>query len=77
MTRIVDSEGRITLPPTFHAGDVVEVEARGKDEVMLKRTKSVASSKPHLVQLDDGFTVIAGGPPITNEDVKRALEDFP
>jgi hypothetical protein len=79
MTRIVDPEGRVTLPPQFHSGDVVELKVNGEDEVLLRRRKTAdaGSEKPRLVHLEDGFTVFVGGPKITTEDVKRMLEDFP
>ena len=79
MTRIVDLEGRVTLPPQFHSGDLVELKLNGEDEVILRRAKAAPPtiSVKRLVRLEDGFTVFVGGPNISSEDVKRLLEDFP
>ena len=79
MTRTIDPKRRLVLPDHFHAGDVVEIETEGEDVVIIRRMKAV-KRRPHkmrLVRRRDGSTVIAGGPGITSEDVKRIMEDFP
>ncbi len=74
MTTTVDQRNRAVLP--FQPGDVLSVEQQGADVVVLKRMKSASEAKPTLVRID-GELFSSGGEPLSNEDVRRILEDEP
>jgi hypothetical protein len=75
VTTTLDSKRRAVIK-TFKPGDVLQVEEQGPDIVLLRRMKPVEHPKPKLVRRK-GELVVAGGSPITSEEVKRLLEDFP
>ena len=73
MRTTVDQEHRAVIP--FQPGDVLEIEQPSPDVVVLKRTKHAENSKASLVRQDGRLVFV--GEPITTEEVKRLLEDFP
>jgi bifunctional DNA-binding transcriptional regulator/antitoxin component of YhaV-PrlF toxin-antitoxin module len=73
MTITVDEKHRAVTP--FKPGDVLEIEQKSADVVVLKRTKQATSSSARLVRRN-GRLVFAGQP-LTTTDVKGLLEDFP
>jgi bifunctional DNA-binding transcriptional regulator/antitoxin component of YhaV-PrlF toxin-antitoxin module len=73
MTTTVDQEHRAVIP--FQPGDVLEVEQRSPDVVVLKRTKLAEPARPKLVRRAGRLVFV--GEPITTAEVKRLLEDFP
>ena len=73
MTTTVDLKHRAVTP--FEPGDVLEIEQRSPDIVVLKRTKHAASARPKLVRRNGRLVFV--GEAITTEDVHRLLEDFP
>ena len=72
MTTTVDQMRRAVIP--FKPGDVLEIEQQSPDVVVLKR-KSSKSPKPKLVRRKGRLVFV--GEPITTDDVKTLLEDFP
>jgi len=70
MEEVTGEELGLELKP----GDVLEIEQQGPDVIVLKR-KSAKSAKPKLVRRKGRLLFV--GEPITTEDVKRLLEDFP
>ena len=72
MTTTVDQKRRAETP--FKPGDVVEIEQRGPDVVVLKRKKKADSARPRLVRPNGRLVFV--GEPITTEEVARLLEDF-
>ena len=73
MTTTVDQKQRAVIP--FKPGDVLEIEQQSPDVVVLKRTKHPAGAKPKLVRRKGRIVFV--GEPITSEEVKSLLEDFP
>jgi hypothetical protein len=73
MTTTVDRKHRAVTP--FKPGDVLEVEQQSPDVVVLKRTKQVDSPKVKLVRRNGRLVFV--GEPITTEEVKGLLQDFP
>jgi len=73
MTTTVDRKHRVVIP--FKPGDVLEIEQPSADVVVLKRTKPARVAKPKLVRR--GGRLVFVGEPITTEEVKALLEDFP
>lgn len=73
MTTTVDQKRRILTP--FQPGDVLEIEQQSPDLVVLKRTKQAQNAAPKLVRRDGRLVFV--GAPITTDEVKGLLEDFP
>ena len=73
MTTTVDERHRAVIP--FKPGDVLEVEKQSPDIVALKRMKSTERPKARLVKRKGRLVFI--GEPITTQDVRSLLEDFP
>lgn len=73
MTTTLDNECRAVLS-AFLPGDVLEIEPQGADAILLRRLKTSADPKPHL-ERRDGRLVFVGGAKITNDDVRRMIED--
>ena len=76
--RVYDSEEiclQAILDGRIQPGDVLEVEQQTPDIVVLKRTKQAESARAKLVRRE-GRLMFVGGP-ITTEQVKGLLEDFP
>jgi len=73
MTTTVDQKHRAVIP--FKPGDVLEIEQQSADVVVLKRTKPAKSARPKLVRREGRRVFV--GEPITTEEVKGLLEDFP
>jgi hypothetical protein len=71
---IVDQRRRAVLP--FKPGDVLSVEKQSADIVVLKRMKPAQPPKPKLVRIK-GELFSAGGVSVSNEDVRRMIEDEP
>jgi hypothetical protein len=77
VTATLDSKLRVTVKTkTFKAGDVVQVEEQGPDIVVLKRMKPAVLPKPKLVRIK-GELFSKGGGRLTNEEVRRLIEDEP
>jgi hypothetical protein len=73
MTTTVDGKHRAVTP--FQPGDVLEVEQQSADVVVLKRTKQAQTGKAKLERRNGRLVFV--GEPITTDDVKKMLEDFP
>jgi len=73
MTTTVDQKHRAVTP--FQPGDVLEIEQQSPDVVVLKRTKQAQSAKAQLVRRNGRLVFV--GEPITTEQVKGLLEEFP
>jgi hypothetical protein len=73
MTTTVDQEHRAVTP--FKPGDVLEIEQQSPDVVVLKRTREAERARPKLARRNGRLVFV--GEPITTEEVKRLLEDFP
>lgn len=73
MITTVDGKHRAVTP--FQPGDVVEVEQQSADVVVLKRMKHAQSAEARLERRNGRLVFV--GEPITADDVKRLLEDFP
>lgn len=77
MTATLDSKLRVTVKTkTFKAGDVAEIEEQGPDVVVLKRMRPAQPSKPKVVRVK-GELFSEGGGRLTNEEVRRLIEDEP
>ena len=72
MTTTVDQRRRAVLP--FKPGDVLMIEKQAPDIVVLRRLKPAAPPRPKLVRIR-GELFSAGGESLTNEDVRRMIED--
>ena len=59
----------------FKPGDVLEIEQQSPDVVVLKRTKQAEGARPKLTRRNGRLVFV--GEPITTEEVKRLLQDFP
>jgi hypothetical protein len=73
MTTTVDQKHRAVIP--FKPGDVLEIEQQGPDVVVLKRTKHAESGRAKLVRRKGRLVFV--GEPVTTEEVRGLLEDFP
>ena len=73
MTTTVDQKRRAVTP--FLPGDVLEIEQKSPDVVVLKRTRQAKCVKPKLVRRKGRLVFV--GQPITSEEVRKSLEDFP
>ena len=73
MTTTVDQEQRAVTP--FRPGDVLEIEQQSPDVVVLKRTKQAEGARPKLTRRNGRLVFV--GEPLTTEEVKRLLQDFP
>ena len=73
MTTTVDERHRAVIP--FKPGDVLEVEKQSPDIVVLKRMKSAERPKARLVKRKGRLVFV--GEPITTQEVKSLLEDYP
>ena len=72
MTTTVDQQRKAVLP--FKPGDVLSIEKQGADVIVLKRLRPALSSKPKLVRIK-GELFSSGGEALSNDDVRRILED--
>ncbi|MGI8965547.1 MAG: hypothetical protein ACR2H1_05590 [Limisphaerales bacterium] len=74
MITTVDERHRLVLKK-FSKGDVLLVDDEVVDEVRVRRMKPAEKKyKPRLVRRN-GRLIVVGGKPITNEDVRNAIED--
>jgi bifunctional DNA-binding transcriptional regulator/antitoxin component of YhaV-PrlF toxin-antitoxin module len=73
MTTTVDQKHRAVIP--FDPGDILEIQQQGPDVVVLKRTKQAESGRAKLVRREGRLVFV--GEPVTTEQVKRLLEEFP
>jgi hypothetical protein len=73
MTTTVDQKHRAVTP--FQPGDVLEIQQQSPDIVVLKRTKQAQNATAKLVCREGRLVFV--GEPITTEEVKGLLEDFP
>jgi len=73
MTTTVDQKHRAVIP--FKPGDVLEIEQQSPDVVVLKRRNKGNCTKARLVRRKGRLVFV--GEPITTDEVKRLLEDFP
>jgi hypothetical protein len=77
VTAILDSKLRVTVKTkTFKLGDVVQIEEQGPDMVVLKRMKPADTPNPKLVRIK-GELFSKGGGSLTNDEVRRLIEDEP
>ncbi len=74
MTTTLDTKHRAVIK-LFHPGDVLQVEAQGEDVVVLRRMKPAADHYQPRLGRKNGRLVVLGGKPVTNEDVRRLIED--
>ena len=76
MTVTADDRKRVVLPAA-KPGDRFDLEVSG-DKMVLTRLV-LATDKPEQVKLvkKHGYTVAVGTRPITQEQVRKALDEFP
>jgi hypothetical protein len=74
MKATLDSKRRVVFPDAFSPGDIVDVELTGPDTAVVRRMNPVDLPQPKLVRRS-GRLVLDGGQTLTNEDVRRLIED--
>jgi len=74
MKATLDSKRRVVFPDAFSPGDVVDVELTGPDTAVVRRMKPVGLPQPKLVRRG-GRLVLDGGQTVTNDDVRRLIEE--
>lgn len=76
VTAIADNKKRVTIR-TARPGDRFDVQVSADGKVVL--TPLLPADKPRQIRLikKHGFTVATGGPPITQEQVRKLLDEFP
>lgn len=77
MRTTIDHEHRAVLPPPFAPGDVVEMEMEGVDALVVRRVQPATFSGPLRLVESSGELLVVGGPVLTNDDVRRLIEDEP
>jgi hypothetical protein len=75
MTTTIDSRQRAVIK-TFKPGDILEIEEQSPDVVVLKRMRPTELPKPKLVKIK-GELFSKGGGRLTNDEVRRLIEDEP
>jgi hypothetical protein len=58
--KIVDNKGRLTLGTEF-AGQVVEIEQHGRDEVVVKMRRLIPASEAWLWENDEAISLVRTG----------------
>lgn len=79
MTVIADNKRRVTLPRIVQAGDAFDVKQEGGSFVLVKLERP-AAPKPARATFHKRrgrHAVASAGKPITSEQVRAALADFP
>ena len=74
MKATIDSKRRAVLPSTFRPGDVVDLDPVGADTVIVRLLRPAPRPRLRLVKRGKSV-VLLGGPKVTDEDVRRLLED--
>lgn len=74
MKAIIDSKRRATLPSVFRPGDVVDLEPIGSHSVVVRLLRPAPRPKLRLSRRRGGL-VLLGGAKVTDEVVRRLLED--
>jgi hypothetical protein len=69
----VDNKGRLTLGSEF-AGQVVEIEYRGRDEIVVKMRRLIPASEAWLWENDDAITRVRAG---LNQAARGEVTDGP
>ena len=71
----IDNEHRAVLPSPFVPGDVVDIEAQGQDALIVRRVGRSGRSESFRLAETNGELLVVGGPVLTNDDVRRLIED--
>jgi phage FluMu protein gp41 len=76
MTTIADNKKRVTLR-TAKPGDRFDVQVSGDGKIVL--TPLLPVDKPNRIRLvrKHGYTVAVGEGPVTQEQVRKLLDEFP
>jgi hypothetical protein len=74
MRATVDAKRRAVLPPEFAPGDLLDMQLQSHDVLLVRKMKPAPMPKPKIVRRG-GKLVATGGKPITNELVRRLIED--
>lgn len=75
LTRTLDSKRRVIIPEPFSPGDVVDMELRSDDLLVVRRLKPAVPPPPRLKKKKGVGLVFTGGKAISDDDVKRLLEN--
>jgi hypothetical protein len=76
MKATLDSKRRVVFPDAFSPGDVVDVELTGPDTAVVRRMRPVELPRPRLVRRSSRL-VLDGGQTLTNDDIRRLIEEEP
>lgn len=71
-----DSQNRVKLHGAGH-GQRFKLSVEGDRYILQKLAEADMPSEAILVRDEAGWLVVRGGRPITNEDVRLAMEDWP
>jgi len=74
MRATLDNKRRVVFPDAFSPGDVVDVELTGPDTAVVRRMKPAALPRPRLTRRN-GRLVLTGGRQVTDDDVRRLIEE--
>ena len=76
MTVVADQQRRVTLPESFRPGDAFDLEEKNGNSALLTKLAKTPSSKIKLVR-EGNLLVGVSERTITQEEVRRALDEFP
>ncbi len=76
MTSTVDDRRRVVLPDKFTKGDTVDIEERPDGSLVLTKMVVPEGTKARLVRVN-GRLLISVGRPVTAEEIKKELANFP
>ena len=76
MTVVADAKKRVVLPPV-KPGDRFDVRLTGGGKLIL--TPLIPDERPNRIKLvrKNGYLVAVGSRPITQEQVRAAMDEFP
>ena len=76
MTVVADQQRRVTLPENFKPGDAFDLEEKNGNSIVLTKLAETSRSKIKLVR-EGKLLVGVSERTITQEEVRRALDEFP
>jgi hypothetical protein len=76
MTVVADSKKRVVLP-AVRPGDRFDVRLSGDGKLVL--TPLIPDERPNRIKLvrENGYLVAVGNRPITQEETRKLLDEFP
>ena len=75
MIIIADARRRVTLPKSANPGDAFAIETTGKGQFLLSRLEK--PTRRIKLSRENGFLVASTGRPITMEQTRALLDEFP